>query len=131
MKEKNIIIKSIGITEMRYCTMVMEAGYSWLRSNFGKDASIVNNIAKMRLFWLWWNNQWEIRDAEYVRITSISLINEVLCGDVKSIATELYNDIHNPYHIRVIPNRMLKDEISKLLLKEIAKEEESIKMLQQ
>jgi hypothetical protein len=131
METKGIIIKSLGITELDYCNKVMESGYGWIRIRSGNnEEQLVNNIAKIPLFWKWWNNQWIIRDKEFVRQTSIDIINEALEGKVRRVANEIYNDIHNPYHLIAIPNVWLQAEINNLILQEIAKEEEQIKQLQ-
>lgn len=131
MKTKDIIIKALGMSEMNYCEMVMEGGYCWLKSRFGVDEELlINNVAKIPLFWKWWNNQWDIRDKEYTRITSVDVINEALEGKTRRIAIEIYHDIHNPYHLIAMPNVWLKAEIDKLILQEIQKEEEIIKQLQ-
>jgi hypothetical protein len=129
MNTKDIIIKSLAITDFDYGNIVMQNGYCWLQNNFGKDEQLINNIATVPLFWAWWKNQWEIRDREFIRISSIDAINEVLESETRTMAMSLYQDIHNPYLLNVQPNVWVKKEINHLILQEIAKEEELIKQL--
>lgn len=126
MKNQQLIIKSLNITELAYCNMVMECGYCWLDRRFCNDRDIVNGIGAKKTFWAWWKNQWLIRDQEYIRLTSINKINEVLEGKVRQAAIELYNSIHNPHDIKVYPNVWVRKEINEVLLQEIRKDQSFI-----
>lgn len=114
----------MDITELAYCNMVMEAGYCWLNSRFCYDRHIVLGIAERKVFWAWWKNQWYIRDQDFIRISSIDKINEVLNDKTRLVAIDLYNDIHNPHEIKVSPNVWVRKEINEVLVCEILKEQQ-------
>ena len=124
MTTKEIIIKSLCITDDEYANMVERSGYAWLSRLM--DDRLINEVAKIELFWKWWKNQWEIRDREFVRMTNLVQINEALGGKTQLYAGSLYNDIHNPYNLIIIPNTWVHQEILKVLNNEIQKEEKFI-----
>ncbi len=125
---KDIIIKSLGVPEFEYREFKRDAAWIWLDKFFG-DPESEDAISLIPLFWKWWNNQWDIRDEEFIRLTNLHQINEVLTGQVRVNALSLYNEIHNVHDFIVQPNRFLNIEIRKVLQELAAKEEMKIKKL--
>ncbi len=111
---KDIICRSLGINEFEYRRFRRDEAYVWLANRF-RDAELEDAIGMIPLFWKWWNSQWETRDAEYVKLSNVAEINEVLTGRTKQSALELYNEIHNSDEFKVVPNIWLNIEINKVI----------------
>lgn len=115
MTHKEQIQKSLGITTDEYTQAVEEAGYQWIARYFGNDADTSHLISTCRMFWLWWVNEWEIRDAEYIRVTSIDLLDAPLDGRYWQAAFKEWLEVHAVKNLTLRPNRWVRVEISKTI----------------
>jgi hypothetical protein len=129
METKEIICKALNMTDIEYCQMVERFGLRWLTDLLSEDDAVVNEIAKRPLFWNWWKNQWKIRDKKFIYETSIDKINEELSGDVLLIAKNLYWESHDLKRLRVVPNKWVRDDMSKVVQREYEKEIDKIRKI--
>lgn len=118
MENKKHIQKALGITADEYSIAVEQAGYEWIDRYFHDDAEATRIIAGCEMFWKWWVNQWDIRDKEFVRITSIDIIDERLEGKYWQAASEEWLDIHRVKNLQIRPNKWVIKELSRLILEE-------------
>lgn len=126
-KNKKLICEALGLTEMQYCEMVMHFGQMWMHRYFGHEEIMINALNKSKNFWAWWLNQWNNRDADFIRLTNLNLIEMPLNGMVKQKAVELYDETHEASELKIRPNRFVIQEVGKL----IKQEENNLKKLQQ
>ena len=125
-KNKEIICQAFGLTELSYGYIVMDAGYEWMHFYFINDAALIEATSKCVLFWSWWKNQWEIRDAAYLNYAPIEQLEWPLKGSVRRSAIEIYIEYHEPTKLNILPNVWVINEIKKMLTEEIQKERNKI-----
>ena len=111
MTNKELIIKSLRITELEYAALVESFAFDWLCSRLTNLKCVINQLSKSKLFWDWWKNQWEIRDEKYIRDSNIALITETLEGNTLTMARDLYRDTHNPLTLTVKLNVLIRKEL--------------------
>lgn len=115
MTNQEHIQKALGISLDEYTIAVEQAGYEWINRYFNNDDEAVRIISSCKMFWLWWVNQWEIRDAEFVRMTGVDIIDTPLEGRYWQAAFEDWVDIHAVKKLSIIPNRLVIKELSKMI----------------
>ena len=115
-----LICRSLGIVEFEYRRFRRDEAFVWLANHFD-DGALEEAIALIPLFWIWWNNQWDMRDSEFIRLSNVRDINEVLTGLTRNYAISLYSEIHDSTTIIVQSNVWLNIEIRKVLEKQIEK----------
>jgi hypothetical protein len=118
MENKEHIQRALGITADEYAVAVEQAGYQWIDRFFQNDQETVKIIASCAMFWKWWVNQWDIRDAEYIRMTSLDIIDTPLEGKYWQAAFEEWIEIHMVKKLQIIPNRMVIEELSRKIVEE-------------
>jgi len=129
-QNRQLILKALKGTETIYHGMVFEGGLKWIRNNMCmNDEVIVSVIGGCKLYWAWWRNQWDIRDASYLTMVDFKRHVLPLEGEYLCIALELYDDAHNVDRLRVIPNRYVLEEVSKALRDFTVLETERLKKL--
>lgn len=112
MTDKDYIITALKITIDDYTQAVEAGGIDWIRKYFGDDQSVVDVFTKNAEFWVWWVNQWEIRDREFIRVTGIDLIAEPLEGKVWYVAFQEYLEVHDVSRLSIIPNRFVLQKLA-------------------
>lgn len=131
MKNKELIIKMLQVTEQEYCALVETFAFDWLLSRFTKLECVISELSKSKMFWEWWKNQWEIRDEKYIRDSNIALINDVLEGQTLTMARDLYSDTHNPSTLTVKFNVIIRKELIQIVDKTLKQEESTLKVLEE
>lgn len=111
MKNKELIIKSLRITEDQYCALVEQFAFDWLFNRLTNLECVTRQLAKSKLFWDWWKNQWEIRDEKFIRDSNIALITETLEGNTLTMARDLYRMTHDPKTLTVKLNILIRKEL--------------------
>lgn len=118
LQNKDFICKAFGLDELQYGQMVYNVGQWWIDKFFIKDPLMVDVLNNSCRFWAWWKNQWNNRDAEFVRLTSIDMINEPLTGYCYQAALELYNTLHESGAREIHPNRFVQEEVNAMIIEE-------------
>lgn len=118
MENKKHIQRALGITNDDFVIAVEQAGYQWIDRYFHNDDDAVKLIASCKMFWKWWVNEWDIRDSEFIRITSIDLIDTPLEGKCWQIAFEEWIDLHEVKKLHIVPNRWVIQELSRMMVEQ-------------
>lgn len=63
---KQEVCKLLGWTMAQYVAYQQEKGLEYLADQVCGDLWSVNQVAKTPLFWRWWVNHWNARDAEFI-----------------------------------------------------------------
>lgn len=120
----NIVLKSLGMSEQKYLNIQYENSVCWLIRKLDiKDARLLNKIACLPLFTKWWNNQWAIREAFFVRECNLMEINEELTGEIRMAAGQLFYEMHDSTAMRVTLNVWVQKEIYDFIKLETKREE--------
>lgn len=99
-----------------YSKLVFETGLEWIKNNLSlNDDEIVGVIAKCRLFWAWWRNQWDLRDEQFIYETSLRRQELPLEGCALLFAGDIYNDMNSLRTVKLVPNRFVTGEINTAL----------------
>jgi hypothetical protein len=115
-RNRDLICAAIKLNSEMHSTLVFESGLEWIRNNMSlNDEEIVSVIAKCRLFWAWWRNQWDLRDERFVYETSLTKQELPLTGMCLIMAVDLYNEMHAKQNVKLIPNKFVIMEISTAL----------------
>lgn len=126
MKNRERILIILGYSLQGYNQLVEHAAYKWLDRYF-TDSDLKNKFVKSKRFWEWWNNEWDIRDEEYLYETSLRFICEPLTGEDLQEALHFFIEKHMVKKLEIIPNKWVREEIDQL----IRAEQEKIKSLTQ
>lgn len=110
--------KVLGYTEQGYSLMIEYAGYAWLDRYFATNTELKNVFVTSKNFWQWWVNQWDLRDAEFLKETSLRFINEELDGDELQLALGFFVEKHCVKNLSIVPNYLVRQEVNALLKKE-------------
>lgn len=121
LQNKDFISKAFGMSELQYGQMVYDVAQVWINLFFGHDDLMPNILNRSPRFWAWWKNQWNNRDAEFVRLTNVNMIDERLQGTCLLSALELYNEIHQTGSRSIQPNRFVIEEVGAMIIEEEAK----------
>jgi hypothetical protein len=124
-----LIYDALKFNESVYNQLVFDHGMQWVSKYFLNDSGIEYAVAKSVLFWKWWKNQWELRDAQFVFEANLKQQERPLNGDCLMIALELYYEAHNPTELNIHPNRFVLEEIKKNLLAFMEEEKTRLKQL--
>ena len=63
---KQQVCRLLGWSLAQYTSYQEAQGLAYLREVVCADEWSVNNVAKCALFWDWWVNHWNQRDAEFI-----------------------------------------------------------------
>lgn len=120
MHNKNTqqVQKVLGYTHTGYALMIEYAGYAWLDRYFATDAELKNVFVTSKMFWQWWVNHWDLRDAEFLKETSLRFMNEELDGDELQIALGFFVEKHCVKNLSIVPNYLVRQEVNGLLKKQ-------------
>lgn len=108
-------MKALRINELQYGQMVWDNALLWMDRYFGTQPIVKEALESSKSFRLWWVNQWDNRDQEFLNMTSLAKIELPLDNKTHQYTTELYQDHHNVDQLRIIPNRFVVREVGKLI----------------
>lgn len=115
-----IVIKSLGINEQKYLNLQYETSVCWLLRKLDiKDARLLNKIACLPLFTKWWINQWNIREAGYVRTCNLKEIDEAMRGELRMVISEFFYDTHDSLGLKIRMNVWVQKEVYDFIKLEI------------
>lgn len=63
---KQQVIRLLGWSELEYCNYQEEVGLQYMRKVLETDEQGISYLSKNELFWKWWVNHWNYRDAEFL-----------------------------------------------------------------
>lgn len=63
---KRDILTMTFTSEEAYATLQFNTAIAWIRANIWPDEDLVSAMIEQKAFWLWWVNQWNIRDDEFL-----------------------------------------------------------------
>lgn len=124
---QKIICTALGFSAYNYSSMVLEHEQLWMQRYFTNNDIMVKALESSQSFWTWWQRQWELRDEQFVFQTNLKFIEMPLSDDMRAIVTELYYDAHNVMSFKAFPNKLVRLEAGR----EIIKQYEVIKNLKQ
>lgn len=124
-KAKHIIKQALMLTDQQYAEMVMQFAHQWMQRYFGNEEVIISALHHSGWFWKWWVNQWDNRDEDFVQITGLEYAQFPLDKEVLKEVLSDYQIHHDVHRLRIVPNRMVVNEVGKL----IKLEEQRIKQL--
>jgi len=119
MSNRERIEKLFCWTPDYYAILVEDAGYAWADRFFDREGTDL--LVQCAMFWRWWTNEWNIRDEEFLRETSLRFLNEKLTGLALQTALEEYVDKHQVCKLNIAPNRLVREELE-LKIREAQKE---------
>lgn len=121
VKNKQLICRATGKDDAEYFDMVFGFAQLWMERYFGTEKIVINALNNSKSFWAWWINQWDNRNAEFVRLTSLDVIELPLTGITQAMAIELYDETHATNELCIVPNKFVVSEVSKLIKQEESK----------
>ncbi len=86
----------------QYGRYQMEQGLAYLTDYLGYDETTVMVMERSKVFWSWWINQWNIRDAQ-IFLPACSRLPLTMLEKV-------YTDVHSIRFLRVHPSRSVLQE---------------------
>lgn len=57
------VMELTGMDELEYAQVVYESGLAYLGLYWRNDESWTNRWSSSRIFWVWWRNQWALKDG--------------------------------------------------------------------
>lgn len=104
------VMKLLHWDELQYHNLQFEAAYQYLENGMGMDSYWINALTRLPLFWKFWTNQWNIRDA-HCFIPNASLL---ICQnrDIEDI----YKSIHHHKFIVGHPSRKMFDDAYAIMI---------------
>ncbi len=96
-----------GCTSDEYAMLQNKLGMAYLNYRYPDDIQAVQLTSQSRAFWLWYRNQWDIADIEFIG-TYIYHDND---PDVIAWLREEWVKIHQPINIKAYPGRYVLLEV--------------------
>lgn len=125
----SLMLHALKINPAHYEAILINHALRWIASQFGHDYKTQEVVASSPLFWLWWRNQWSLRDDKFVYETSLHKLQYPITSTDKELLMELYLDTHSVADLNIQFNKLVRDELSKLFKKEMKREYQNIKNL--
>lgn len=107
-KYSQIICQALGWDNFDYQSYQFETGMRYLEHSIQLPER-VKLIAETRSFWMWWTNQWAIRDRAFCLSMGLDmeLAQQFLPG-IQYDLRELYEMEHQPAELKVFINPSVK-----------------------
>jgi hypothetical protein len=118
VSNKYIIMKATGLSEIQYAEMVMDYAQGWMNRYFSHVPITIDALNHSKHFWKWWTNQWENRDALFIKETQISFTDSLPDVTTRELTKWLYQSHHNPMDLLIVPNRFVVREVGGLIKKQ-------------
>lgn len=68
----DLIIKALEIDQAKYNWLVFNTGLDFLLKKLCfNDTQLASSAAESKQFWVWWRNQWSLRDKTFVYQTAL------------------------------------------------------------
>jgi len=113
---KQIICRILELSDQDYGNMVFEQAYAYMQKIIPTDHVGMDYLSKNALFWAWWENQWNRRDAIFINRWKLSTINYILQPPVlRSLKAEYY-EAHDIETLNIYPNRIVMDETYAIMI---------------
>lgn len=117
---RQIICELLNITDEEYMNYVLDKAEVWLTMYLGDDEWSKTRVMETKSFWLWWENQWNIRNNQLLNSLYELMYN---CGEdirhirdyrydfkKQALVLEMFNNVHSIQNLNIKPNRMVMDE---------------------
>lgn len=110
---KQKVCQLLDWTDLDYAIYQEEKGLEYLEHVICCDAWSVNNVAKCKMFWRWFINHWNIRDAQFI-------------GEYGNYPRGLlkykYEDLNDVESIKFYPHRVIMENTYQLMIDAVNKE---------
>lgn len=111
-KYKQVICTALGWDNFEYQLYQFETGMRYLEHSI-KVPDRIKLIAETQSFWMWWTNQWAIRDRNFCVTLGLDMdLAERLLSGIQYDLRELYESEHQPEELKVFPNGSMKRMIT-------------------
>lgn len=113
---KRSVCELLNWTEMQYAEFVYHEGLAYLKAYLPGDAHAAGILERSPIFWAWWKNHWQNRDAAFLKHCRERAIN---------FKTELYNSLHDGAELAdsIYPNSVVLNESYALMITELVNNE--------
>jgi hypothetical protein len=112
---QNMVMAATGTSHEEYCNAQFEGAYKYLNHFIGGDNAGINILTKSTCFWLWWRNQWAIREQDF-------LMNDCTVINSTDALKRIWKSLHKAHNISAVPGKMVFDESYALMIAELFKE---------
>lgn len=117
---KKIVCRVLGWGEFKYDSFVEHIGLEYLKHRVQVEDR-VSMISRTRIWWIWWSNQWRIREKNYVQHLRLTE-HQKYDRQLEEHYLDLYLLEHDPQEIKVFPPRVVQrliesEAIGKLTIK--------------
>lgn len=83
---KQRVLEILGWTEEAYYDLILDMGMKYMSEVLGMPDAQCMSLSKRRMYWLWWINHWNIRDADIFLPVAFRLPDPAMT----------YHNIHQP-----------------------------------
>lgn len=94
---KTLITAALEWTEQEYANFQYESGLAYLEHYIPTDQHGIDMLSRSRIFWRWWVNHWNQRDAQFLSLytpefSHPKILQKVYRGfhDVFTLVNEIY-----------------------------------------
>jgi hypothetical protein len=112
---QDMVMAATGTTHDEYCQAQFEGAYKYLHYFIPGDEQGIDILVKSKTFWVWWRNQWAIREEDF-------LMND--CTVIKNSAAlkRIWLSLHKPHNITAVPGKIVFEESYALMIADLLKE---------
>lgn len=113
---KRSVCELLNWTEMQYAETVYHEGLAYLKAYIIKDDHAIAALERSPIFWAWWKNHWQNRDAAFLKHCQEREIN---------FRDELYHALNNGAELAgsIYPNSVVLNESYALMITEVIQQE--------
>jgi hypothetical protein len=119
MTNKQHIMKAMGWTDMQYAEIVMHSAEDWIRFHFLDEEIMLNVLTRSAMFWKWWKNQWEQRDARFIEVTGIDLIDFPVDKRMQQTINNEYYKLHDISRLIIRLNKLIAADCRRIIDEEV------------
>ncbi len=112
-------MKAMGWTDMQYAEIVMHSAEDWIRFHFLDEEIMLNVLTRSAMFWKWWKNQWEQRDARFIEVTGIDLIDFPVDKRMQQTINNEYYKLHDISRLIIRLNKLIAADCRRIIDEEV------------
>lgn len=100
-----LILECTGVHDQDYNSMQFDYASDYIRHKVLNDDDVVSKITSQQEFWIWWVNQWNIREDAFIT----NYLEFVLAGGFESFLNPEWQKLHDVANIKaLLPEPVLK-----------------------
>ena len=106
---KDLIMSITGMTAEAYELHKTDTAVDYLNDVLEFDQWGRTQLIQSSHFWLWWNNQWALRNEKLVHDFALDQLSTKEVAEYREVVAQTYLDTHQIATLNIYPNRVVME----------------------